>query len=188
MRIILASQSEFRKKALEILGLKYEVKPSNIDEKSIRDSNPVELARKLAEAKALEVAKTEEDSIIIASDLFVTFNSKIYEKPISEEEAFEMLKSFSGNILDILTGVAVYNTKTGKLLSAVSASKLRFRNLTDFEIKDYIKRYPVLKCAAAFESDGASRFGETISGDYPAHYGIPLKQLILFLRENHIEV
>lgn len=188
MKIILASQSEFRKKALDILGLKYEVKPSNIDEKSIRDGNPIELAKKLAEAKALEAGKNEKDAIIIAGDLFVVFNNRIYEKPISKEEAFEMLKSFSGNTLDIPAGIAVYNTKTKKMLSTTEVNIVKFRELSDFEINDYIARYPILKFSAAFESDGAMRFSESISGSYPATYGIPMKPLILFLRENGVIV
>jgi septum formation protein len=52
MRIVLASESQSRKRALDILGLTYEVRPSAIDEKSVRDSDPAALTKKLAEAKA----------------------------------------------------------------------------------------------------------------------------------------
>jgi predicted house-cleaning NTP pyrophosphatase (Maf/HAM1 superfamily) len=51
MRVVLASESQSRKRALDILGLTYEVRPSAIDEKSIRDSDPAALTRKLAEAR-----------------------------------------------------------------------------------------------------------------------------------------
>ena len=52
MKIVLASESPFRRRALDMLGLEYEVSPSRIDEKAIRDENPLELTRKIAEAKA----------------------------------------------------------------------------------------------------------------------------------------
>jgi predicted house-cleaning NTP pyrophosphatase (Maf/HAM1 superfamily) len=52
MKIVLASESQFRLRALDLLGLAYETCPSGIDEKAIRDNNPAELTRKLAEAKA----------------------------------------------------------------------------------------------------------------------------------------
>jgi predicted house-cleaning NTP pyrophosphatase (Maf/HAM1 superfamily) len=43
MRAVLASESQSRRRALDILGLTYEVRPSAIDEKSIRDSDPAAL-------------------------------------------------------------------------------------------------------------------------------------------------
>ena len=52
MRIVLASESESRRRALDILGLKYEVRPSAIDERAVRDLDPAVMTRKLAEAKA----------------------------------------------------------------------------------------------------------------------------------------
>jgi len=67
MRIVLASESASRRRALDILGLKYEVRPSRIDEKAIREDDPQKLARKLSEAKAHTVAQTTPDAIIIAA-------------------------------------------------------------------------------------------------------------------------
>ena len=52
MKIVLASESQFRKLAMDMLGVPYETRPASIDEKTIRDDDPVELTRKLAEAKA----------------------------------------------------------------------------------------------------------------------------------------
>ncbi len=188
MKIILASQSKFRKKALDILGLEYETIPSNFDEQSIRDGNPKELARKLSEAKAREIGQSEKDAIIIAADLFVVFNNKIYEKPKDEKKAFEMLKSFSGNIFEIITGLAVYNSQTNKMLSTVETCLVKFRELLDDEINDYISRYPVLKCSAAFEGDGLLRFAEHIEGKYTFRTALPVNELVLFLRENGLKV
>ncbi|MFH1290477.1 MAG: Maf family nucleotide pyrophosphatase [Nanoarchaeota archaeon] len=188
MKIILASQSLFRKRALEILGLEFKTVSSNFDEESIRDKNPEELAKKLSEAKAREIGKTEKEAIIVSGDLFVVFKGKMYEKPKSKEEAFEMLKSFSGNKLDIIGGVAVYNSMKNKMLSSAEKYSVKFRNLLDYEINDYISRYPVLKLSAAFEGDGLLRFSESVNGKYPFLTGLPMGKLILFLRENGIKV
>jgi len=188
MRIILASQSSFRKKAFEILGLKYEAIPSNLDEKSIRNKDPYKLAKILAEAKAKYIGEKELNAIIIAGDLFVIFNKEIYEKPEDKKEAFDMLKSFSGNEIEIVAGVAVYNSKNRKMLSSVEKYIVKFRDLFDYEIKDYISRYPVLKLSAAFEGDGLLRFAESVKGKYPFLTGFPLNELILLLRKNRIKV
>ncbi len=189
MRILLASQSASRKRALDILGLKYETKPSYFDEKSIREENPIELARKLAEAKSRGIGEKEADALVIAGDLFVVFNNKIYEKPKDEKEAFEMLNSFSGNKVEIIAGVAVYNSNTKKMLSTAEKYTLRFRKLLEYEIKDYMSRYPVLKVSGAFETDGAIRFAEGIEkGKYPFLTAFPMNELIGFLRENGIKI
>jgi predicted house-cleaning NTP pyrophosphatase (Maf/HAM1 superfamily) len=74
MKVVLASESQFRPRAPDLLGLVYQICPSGIGEKSIRDNNPADLKRKLAEAKA-----------------------RIYGKPSSIGEASEFLTELSGS-------------------------------------------------------------------------------------------
>jgi predicted house-cleaning NTP pyrophosphatase (Maf/HAM1 superfamily) len=77
VKIILASGSLFRKRALDMLGLAYETCPSGTDEKAIRDENPVDLTRKLAEAKAEKVASEWRDAVIVAGDAVVAKDGRI---------------------------------------------------------------------------------------------------------------
>ena len=186
MRIVLASQSASRRKALDILGLKYEVIPSQFDEKSLRHENPRELTKRLAEAKARVIGEKENDAIVIASDLVVAFHGKIHEKPKDLEEAREMLKGYSGDKLDIVAGIAVYNSKTKKMLSKSEKQTVRFRKLSDYEIDEYMSRYPVLKFSGAFEEEGSIRFCK--EGRYPFFYGIPMESLIKLLRKAGVQV
>ncbi len=188
MRIILASQSPYRKKALDLLGLKYETIPGNIDEKAIRTENPYELPKVLSEAKAKFIGESEKDAIIISGDLIVIFEGKIYEKPETREEAFEMLRSFSGKEVDIVSSVAVYNTKTEEMLSASGKCTVKMRELTDYEINDYISRSNVLKFAGAFDTEGVVRFAESSNGEIPYITALPMNNLILFLRKNDVKV
>ncbi len=188
MNIILASESQQRKYALEVLGLSYEIIPSNIDEKSIRDSNPLELARKLSETKARTVGERNLGAVVIAADLFIVHKNQIYEKPRDKEEACAMLQALSGNTFEIVTGLAVYNHKERKMLSTTQICEVTFRPLIQYEISDYIARYPVLKCAAAHDADGILRFAEKISGNYNFKAALPMNDLVLFLREQGIHV
>ena len=184
MKIILASQSAGRKRILGILGIQYETKPSNIDEKAIRHKEPEKLAELLARAKAEAISDL--DSIVIAGDLFVVFDGKVIEKPYNNDDAYRMLMSYSGKIVEVVASVAVYNTKNKKMLSAVSTAMLQFRELSDYEVKDYIKRYPVTTFSGAFDGDGAIRFTETTQGN--EHVSVfPMAKLITFLRENDVE-
>ncbi|MDP2685010.1 MAG: Maf family nucleotide pyrophosphatase [bacterium] len=188
MKIILASQSPFRKHALDILGLKCEIIPSYVDESVIRHEEPDQLAIILAEAKCRKVAEIHKNAIIISADLFIVFNNNIFEKPKSKSEAKSMLNNFSGHPFKIISGLAVFNSKTEKLLLASESCVVNFRVLSNFEIDDYISRYPVEKFAGAFDADGLLRFAERIEGNYNFKAGLPVNRLIEFLRENNLKV
>src|ERR1700756_3744490 len=119
MKIVLASESQFRRRALDMLGLPYEICPSQIDEKSIRDSNPAQLTGKLAEAKVRKVAEERPDAGIISGDAVVAKNGTIYEKPRSTGEAAQFLRELSGSEFEFVTALAVLHSQNGKMLSTV---------------------------------------------------------------------
>ena len=176
-------------RALDLIGVSYEVRPSAIDEKAIRDLDPVALTRKLAEAKAYKVAEEIRDAVIVAGDAVVTKEGRIYEKPRDLTEAADFLRELSGGgDLEFVTSLVVLRPETGKILSAVEVSRITFRTLTDREIQDYIARYPVLRCAGGFEGDGVLRFAERISGSYNFLTAIPVSRLIVFLREQGVAI
>jgi septum formation protein len=188
MKIVLASESKFRKRALDILGLAYETCPSYIDEKAIRDADPAKLTRKLAEAKASKVAEQHPDAIIVAGDAVVSKNGKIYEKPRDLDQAVQFLKELSGGELQFVTSLAVLNAQTGKMLSTAEVSNITFRRLEDREIQAYILKYSVLNYAGAFESDAVLFFAERFSGSYNVVAALPVSTLILFLREQGVDI
>jgi septum formation protein len=188
VRVVLASESQCRRRALDILGLAYEVHPSAIDEKAIRDSDPAALTKKLAEAKAWKVASVFQDAVVVSGDAVVAKNGRIFEKPRSQDEAAEFLRDLSGSAFQFVTSLAVIRTDTGKILSAVESSQIRFRPLIESEIRDYIGRYPVLKFAGAFEGDGVIRFAESVSGSCNLITALPVSRLVLFLREHGVEI
>lgn len=181
-RIVLASQSEHRKKAMNILGLSYECIPANIDEKAIRNPDPLKMALMISEAKAFFLGNKEK-GIIIAGDTFLVFEGKVLEKPTSLSEAYSMLNTLSGNKYTLISGLAVYDTLTGKMRSTVATCDIYLRTISQEEIIDYCNRYPVLKFAGAHETDGVVRFSERIEGSCLIETTIPIKELILFLRE-----
>jgi len=188
MRVILASESQSRRRALDILGLHYEVCPSAIDEKSIRDSDPAVLTKKLAEAKAWRIANDFRDSIVVSGDAVVVKDGKILEKPRSNDEAAEFLSELSGSAFQFVTSLAVIRSDTRTMLSTVETSTIRFRQLIEREILDYVSRYPVLRFAGAFEGDGVLRFADSVSGSYNFITALPVSRLAIFLREQGLEV
>lgn len=188
MKIVLASESAFRRRALDLLGVTYETCPVAIDEKAIRDADPFELTRKLAEAKAWKVAKRFPEAVIVSGDAVAAKNGRIFEKPRDNGEAVEFLRELSGGEFQFVTSLAVVNSKTRRVLSTVEASTITFRILVEREIQDYIRRYSVLNFAGAFESDAVLRFAEKISGSYNFVTALPVSRLMVFLREQGVEI
>jgi septum formation protein len=173
---------------MDILGFAYEIRPSRIDEKAIREDDPKRLATLLAEAKARTIADGIDDAIIVAGDAVVSKNGRIYEKPADRAEAREFLREFSGNTVEFVTAGAVMNAASGRLLSTVHGSKIVFRTLLDSEIADYVQRYDVLKFAGAFDGDGVIRFADHVSGSYNFATGVALNELISLLRQQGVEI
>lgn len=188
MRIVLASESPFRKRALDMLGLAYEVCPSGVDEKAIRDEDPAGLTRKLAEAKARKVANEHQDAVVVSGDAVAAKNGKLYEKPRSVEEAAQFLRELSGSEFQFVTALVVFHAKTQKMLSAVETPNISFRPLIEREIQEYIRKYAVLNCAGAFESDAAVFFADRISGSYNFVTALPVSRLIVFLRDQGVDI
>lgn len=188
MRIVLASESQFRRRAMDMVGLAYEVCPSRVDEKAIRDSDPSSLTRKLAEAKAWKVANECPDALIVSGDAVVSKGGKIYEKPRDKNEAAQFLRELSGSEFQFITALTVIHSPTRRMLSTVEASDITFRQLVEREIQEYISKYAVLSYAGAFESDAVLRFAERISGSYNFVAALPVSRLIVFLRAQGIEI
>jgi septum formation protein len=188
MRIVLASESQSRKRALDILGLRYEIHPSAIDEKLIRDADPAALTKKLAEAKAWKVANVFQDAVVISGDAVVAKDGKIFEKPRSLDEAAEFLRELSGSAFQFVTSLTVVRSDTRRTLSSVDISQIVFRQLVEHEIRDYVRRHPVLQYAGAFDGDGVLRFAESISGSCNIFTALPVSTLAVFLREQGVDV
>jgi septum formation protein len=188
MKIVLASESPSRRRALDILGLVYEIRPSRIDEKTIRHNDPTELVRLLAEAKARSTANSVPGVIVVAGDAVVSKAGRIYEKPTDLLQAQEFLHEFSGSTVDYVTAIAIANSTTGKMVTDVQLSKITFRSLLAGEVADYVRRYDVLACAGAIEGDGVARFSKHISGPCNYETGFSLNELILMLRREGIAV
>jgi septum formation protein len=188
MKLVLASESPFRKRALDLIGVPYETCPSRIDEKAIRHDDPFELTRQLAEAKARAIASAYPDAVIVSGDAVAAQGNRIFEKPRDKKEAFDFLKRFSGNHFQFVTSIAVFNTQTDRMLSAVESCDIFFRRLLDHEIDRYVEKYDVLSYAGAFENDAVLLFADCISGSYNLGTALPPSRLTVLLREQGVEV
>jgi septum formation protein len=151
VKIILASNSPRRKKIMSDLGLDFEVIPSNYDEQLATDIFAYDLIEDLATQKALDVVRrVDKNSIVIGADTVVVLHNKILGKPHTKENAFKMLKELSGETHSVVTSICGINTKINKAALISTTSYVRFNELTDSMINDYISEYSPLDKAGSY--------------------------------------
>ncbi|MDP3025945.1 MAG: nucleoside triphosphate pyrophosphatase [candidate division Zixibacteria bacterium] len=177
-RFILASSSPRRIDILKKAGIDFEVIfPENIEERNI-SSDPVSHVLELSKKKAESIAKRVIDSLILGADTIVVLNGEILGKPRDSEEAFKMLKKLSGKEHLVYTGISLVDKKEEKTLSGYQLTKVKFNQLKDKEIKDYIDTGEPLDKAGAYGIQGMGNFlVEKIEGDLDNVIGLPLRKL-----------
>ena len=181
-KVVLASSSPRRRDLLNLIGIKHEVRPANIDETMRPREVPRRHAERLAREKASKVAVRNQDLITIGADTVVVINRKVLGKPADVADAARMLSLLSGREHTVITAVAVARGK--KLRSAIEEVSVKFRRLRDDEIEAYIATGEPMDKAGAY---GIQGFGATIvervEGDYFAVMGLPLVRLVGLLRD-----
>ena len=185
MTLILASSSKYRKELLSRWGLNFTTYSpdiiENIDSNLSSKNNAIELSK----LKVEEVLKTINSSIVIGSDQICGVSGKILGKPGNFETAFEQLKLCKKQIVKFFTGLCVFDPKQNKFYNHCDVTEVHFRNLQDFEIKNYLLLEEPYNCAGSFkvESMGSLLFDKVISNDPSALIGLPMIKLAQFLRQ-----
>ncbi len=190
MKLVLASSSPFRKALLEKLHLKFETSSPDIDETPIAGESIEKMVMRLSESKAKALTTQYPDALIIGSDQSAALNGKVLHKPGNYEVAFEQLKAASGQTITFYTGLCLYNSNSDQSETICEPFIVKFRTLSDSEIKNYLKREEPYNCAGSFKSEalGISLF-ESMRGDDPnTLIGLPLIQLCRMLKANGLAV
>jgi septum formation protein len=177
MKIILGSKSPGRKKVLQAMGYEFEVMVSDFDEKSIRDTNPVNLVLKLAHAKARTLlAQIKKPAILITSDQVVLCDDKILEKPADNREAEQYLRWYMDHPAETITAVVVVNTATHQQIDGVDIAKVHFRHIPGKMIKKIAAQEYVVHCAGGFSLDDKllRKYIARIEGSEDSVTGLPI--------------
>lgn len=186
MNIVLASASERRQELLKRIFEDFKITVSDFDESSIRfTGNCGEYVSKLALGKAQDVANKETgENIIIGCDTIVYFNDAILGKPKDKDEAIKMLKSLSGNIHKVYSGIAIVDTASGIIKTDYVCTEVCFSKLSDKQIYDYVaSREPMDKAGAYGIQGKGGLFVEKIHGCYYNVVGLPINRLYNMLKE-----
>ena len=113
-RLVLASQSPRRRELLALTGHPFDVIVSNVEETSVPGESPAGHVTRLASLKAADVASRLDDGIVIGSDTVVVLNGYLLEKPVSKEDAIDMLMSIQGHTHRVFTGYCIHDAADGR--------------------------------------------------------------------------
>lgn len=176
-RFILASQSPRRRDLLALIGLSHEVRPADVDERVVPGEEPVAYVERLAREKAVTIAVSTPEAVVIGADTIVVLDGEILGKPGSVEEARVTLRRLSGRTHIVHTAVAV--ARAGRLVSGVETVAVTFRELSDAQIAAYVATGEPMDKAGAY---GIQGYGAVIvarvEGDYFAVMGLALGRMV----------
>ena len=177
MKLILASNSRTRNEVLDKVGLIYSVAPSNIEEIST-ETNPDNYVMDLSKQKAEAVAKEQKEGVILSADSIIYIDDKKLEKPITKEQAKEMLHKLSGRINYAVTGVTIIDLYQNKKITFNEVTEVYFDTLTEDEIDWYIEneQYIFERCGYSIAGKSAIYIPK-INGDYYNILGMPISRV-----------
>jgi len=186
-RIYLASRSPRRRELLRQIGVHFDLlvfrgtergADADVDETPQADENVEHYVERVALTKAQAGCRrlqwrTLPQHPVLSADTTLELDGDIIGKPADAVDAAAILRRLSGRTHRVLTAVAI--SDGARTRSCINASEVRFRDLTDNEIRHYIATGEPMDKAGAYGIQGrAAVFIEEIRGSYTGIMGLPL--------------
>tara|TARA_X000000368_G_C22705098_1_gene568470 strand:- start:31 stop:618 length:588 start_codon:yes stop_codon:yes gene_type:complete len=190
-KIILASKSEVRKQILDKNNIKCIVKPSNVDEDTIKENllkqsaTPEIISKNLAELKANKVSLKNPNYLVLGADSVIDLDNELISKPESREEAMSILKKLNGKTHHLISSVCI-SINGSMIWNYTDKASLNMKNLSNDELEKYLSKisddtlyaYNVYQ----IEGEGKNLF-LNIDGDEDTIMGLPIKKIKNYLNQ-----
>jgi septum formation protein len=188
--LVLASKSDIRGKVLAAAGLRFGIRPAQIDERAVeaqaRISEAEAVARLLARTKAMAVAAQMPGHIVLGADQTLAHGNARLTKPVNREDAASQLRTLRGRTHELHSGIAL--VRDGEVLfELVDTARLTMRDFSDRFLDDYLDMTGdiAMTSVGAYQLEGIGiHLFERVEGDYFTILGLPLLPLLTFFREN----
>jgi septum formation protein len=187
--IILASKSGVRKKILEENDIQCKVKPSSVDEDSIKESllregaSPTIISKNLAELKANKISQKFIEEMVLGADSIIDLEGEIISKPNDRAEALEILKKMNGKTHQLISSVCI-SVGGSMIWNYTDKASLTMKNMTFLELEKYLKKISDEDLYAynvyQIEGEGRNLFSK-IEGDEDTIMGLPVKKIKEYL-------
>ena len=176
--LVLASSSPRRIELLRMLGVRFSVIPSGIEEDSDQSMPVDDLVERNALSKASEIAGRLDTGLVIGADTVVVLDGKIYGKPSDLDDARRMLSELAGRTHQVFSGVAVVRVEDGASRTAHAVTDVAFRPFSGGQITRYFDMIDPLDKAGAYAIQGIGGvIIEKLAGCYYNVVGLPLTVL-----------
>ena len=188
-KIILASKSEVRKNILKENKIDCMVKPSNIDEESIKESllkekaTPTIISKNLAELKANKISQKFTDEIVLGADSIIDLGGEIISKPQSRVEALTIMKKLNGKTHQLVSSVCISRGGT-MIWNYTDKASLTMKQMSDEELEAYLVKISddALYAYNVYQIEGEGRaLFSKIEGDEDTIMGLPVKKIKEYL-------
>ncbi|MDO9050342.1 MAG: Maf family nucleotide pyrophosphatase [Methylotenera sp.] len=188
--LILASSSVYRRELLTHLQIQFSCISPEVDETPLTYELPQETALRLAQVKAKKVAVNHTDALIIGCDQVATLDNLQLGKPLNHDNATNQLRMMRGREVTFHSALCLYNATTQNMQALVVPYIVKFRNLTDAQIENYLSREQPYHCAGSAKSEGLGiAIIEKMTGDDPnALIGLPLIALVNMLQNEGVNI
>lgn len=183
MQLVLASGSPRRRELLALLGLSFEVCPSEFHEHPTVGMSPIEQVRHFAREKAKSVALVRPGALVVGSDTAIDLESQLLGKPVDLVDARGMLARLAGRSHHVHTAVALCDREQNIESVEVATAEVWMKADLAQEYERYLASNESLGKAGAYAIQGlGGDLVERIAGDYTTVVGLPLKLVAHLLR------
>ncbi|MBV8336035.1 MAG: septum formation protein Maf [Alphaproteobacteria bacterium] len=188
--LILASASPTRCRLLAAAGIEFAQQAAGLNEELVKQEfrsggqGAADCALALAEAKARAVAVRRPDALVIGADQILHCAGKWFDKPVDIDQVRTQLQSLRGRTHELITAACVVEDRV-RVWHTVSSAQLSMRRFSDAFLEWYLaaEGAAVLGSVGAYRVEGRGiQLFDKIKGDYFAILGLPLLELVQFLR------
>ena len=190
-KIILASKSKVRRDILDNNNIPNDVKPSNVDEKTVKESlikvaaTPEIISKNLAELKANKISINEQDKLVLGADSVIDLEGELISKPENRKEALFILKKMNGKKHSLISSVCI--SKNGSMIwNHTDKATLTMKKFSDEDLRKYLSKISdeALYAYNVYQIEGAGRnLFSAIEGDENTIMGLPIKKIKEYLNK-----
>lgn len=186
--LVLASRSSARRMLLVAAGIPVDVQAADIDERQVETEaqlrEPDAIAALLAREKAAAVAVRHSGRLVLGADQVLALDGKCFAKPADSAAARAQLRTLSGRTHELHSAVALVH-RSAVVFQHVATARLTVRALSDRFLDQYLEAAgsSVTQSVGAYQIEGlGAQLFDRIDGDYFTILGLPLMQVLEFLR------